>query len=252
MKYYDLATYLPELTRQDKKLRLRMADLLADAGLLAPGDRREVDLVLLAGDVLMVERLLAGHPLEVPLALNDLAHWREQLKAPLEAPEFMRLAIRAAAGGEFGPRQVDRLWDGYYEHALASSGNQLLKAFLAFERDLRTIQAAFRARRQGLNLAEHLVGDEELVALLGRSNAEDFGLGREHPWLEKLLAAKDPAQTRDLVEQALWDFLAQNAGADPFDFDAILAYVIQLMMVEKRLALDEQAGMELVRQLEEA
>lgn len=252
MKYYYLATYLPELAREDKKLRLRMADLLGDSGFLAPEDRREVDLVLLAGDVLMVERLLAGHPLEVPLSLHDLDYWREQVKSPVDAPEFMAEVIKAAAGGEFGPRQVDRLWAGYYDHVLGAAKNRLLKAYIAFERDVRNIQAAARARRQGLNLADHLVGESDLAALLGRSNAEDFGLAREHPWLEKLLAAKDPSRTRELMEQVLWDFFEQNAGADPFAFDAILAYLIKLSMVEKRLALDENAGMELVRQLEEA
>jgi len=252
MKYYYLATYLPELAREDKKLRLRMADLLGDSGYLAPEDRREVDLVLLAGDVLMVERLLAGHPLEVPLSLHELDYWREQVKAPADAPEFMAEVIKAAAGGQFGPRQVDRLWAGYYDHVLATAKNKLLRTYVAFERDVRNIQAAVRARRQGLNLADHLVGESDLAALLGRSNAEDFGLAREYPWLDKLLAAKDPSRTRELMEQVLWDFFEQNSGADPFAFDAILAYLIKLAMVEKRLALDENAGMELVRQLEEA
>ena len=252
MKYYYLATYLPELAREDKKLRLRVADLLDESGLLAPEDRREVDLVLLAGDVLMVERLLAGHPLEVPLSIHGLDYWREQVKSPVEAPDFLAEIIKSVAGGEFGPRQADRLWEAYYDHVLGVAKNGQLKAYIAFERDVRNIQAAVRARRQGLNLVDHLVGESDLAAHLGRSNAEDFGLTREYPWLEKLLAAKDPSQTRELMEQVLWDFFEQNAGADPFAFDAILAYLIKLTMVEKRLALDENAGMELVRQLEEA
>lgn len=252
MQYYFLATYLPELTREDKRVRLRLEDVLADRGLLASEDWREVELVCLARDVLMVERLLAGRPVAVPQALYDLDFWREQLKSPTEGPDFIQAFLRAHAGADFGPRQVDRLWADYYGHVLAMSRNPLLKAWAAFERDLRNLLAAMRARRQGLPVADHLVGDSDLVAVLARANAEDFGLGREYPWLDRLLAAKDPQELQALVDQILWDFLEQNTGADPFAFEAILAYLLKLMMVERRLALDEEAGMALVRQLEEA
>ncbi|MFZ5586854.1 MAG: DUF2764 family protein [Thermodesulfobacteriota bacterium] len=252
MKYYFLATYLPELSREDKRVRLGVADLLADRGLLADEDWREVDLVRLARDVVMVERLLAGRPVAVPQALHDLDFWREQQKAPSEGPDFIQAFLRAQAGGEFGPRQVDRLWAAYYDHVLEQSRNPLLRAWAGFERDLRNILAALRARRQGLTVAEHLVGDSDLVAALARANAEDFGLGRDYPWLERLMAAKEPQELQAMVDQILWDFLEQNTGADPFAFEAILAYLLKLMMVERRLALDEEAGMALVRQLEEA
>lgn len=252
MKYYFLATYLPELAREDKRVRLGLADVLADRGLLAPEDWREVELVCLARDVLMVERLLAGRPAAMPDAVYDLDFWREQVKSPNEGPEFMQAFLRVHAGGEFGPRQVDQLWAAYYEHVLAVSRNPLLKAWAGFERDLRNLLAALRARRQGLNVADHLVGDSDLAASLARANAEDFGLGREYPWLERVLAAKDPLEMQALVDQIQWDFLEQNTGADPFAFEAILAYLLKLMMVERRLALDEEAGMAMVRQLEEA
>lgn len=252
MKYYFLATYLPELAREDKRVRLRMDDLLADRGLLADDDWREVELVCLARDVLMVERLLAGRPVAVPQAVYDLDFWREQVKSPSEGPDFIQTFLRAHAGGEFGPRQVDQLWAAYYEYVEATSRNPLLKTWAAFESDLRNLVAAMRARRQGLTVGDHLVGDSDLVAVLARANSDDFGLGREYPWLERLLAAKEPQDLQGMIDQVLWDFLESNTGADPFAFESILAYLLKLMMVERRLALDEEAGMALVRQLEEA
>ncbi|MEW5726180.1 MAG: DUF2764 family protein, partial [Thermodesulfobacteriota bacterium] len=59
MKYYFLASYLPDLSREDQKLKVALADLLDEKSHLAPEDWREIELVLLGGDVFVLERLLA-------------------------------------------------------------------------------------------------------------------------------------------------------------------------------------------------
>ncbi len=251
MKYYFLVTYLPEIQRDDKKLKLRFADLLAEREYMAHEDRRQIDLVLLGHDFLLLEKLLAGKDAEVEYSLYDKEFWKEQVKAPKEVPDFLEAFLqRMAEEKSFGPEAVNRLHEIYYDYAIRTATNPLLKEYLAFEKLLRNVLAAVRARRKGLPPADHVLGDGEVVEQLGRSSAEDFGLGQEIPWIERVIAARDPLQLEDTIEQILWDYLDEQTSHLYFDFEVVLAYLLKLQLLEKRLALSEERGMEIVRHLE--
>lgn len=252
MKYYFLVSYLPELTQEDKKLRLRLADLLAEKEQFDPGDWREIELVLLGGDVVILERLLAGKSPQVEHSLYRPDFWKEQIKTPKEGPEFLLEFLQSLSSGLFGPEETKRLYGAYYAYVLENSANEALKEYIAFERDLRNILAAIRARRRGLSPAAQLVGESDVVEVLARSSAEDFGLSRDYPFVERLLAAKDPLVMEAEIERILWGRLDEMAGGDVFDFETILAYLLKLQLLEKRLSLSHQEGLETIRRLEGA
>jgi hypothetical protein len=136
------------------------------------------------------------------------------------------------------------------DHAILTASNPFLKEYLAFEKLLRNVLAAIRARRKGLPPSDHVLGEGEIVEQLGRASAEDFGLGQEIPWIERLVEARDPLQLEDTIEQILWDYLDEQTTQVYFDFEVILAYLLKLQLLEKRLALSEERGMEIVRHLE--
>src|SRR3989339_1959424 len=89
MKYYFLVAYLPEIHRDDKKLKIRFADLLSEKNHITEQDWKQVELLLLAGDLLQIERLLRGKSVEVEYSLYGMGFWMEQLKSPKDVPEFM-------------------------------------------------------------------------------------------------------------------------------------------------------------------
>jgi len=251
MKYYFLVTYLPEIQRDDKKIKLRFADLLAEREYMAPEDWRQVELVLLARDFLLLEKLLAGKDADVEDSIYDKEFWKEQVKAPKEVPEYLEAFLQTMAEDQsFGPDEVNQLHQIYYDHAIQAASNPFLKEYLAFEKLLRNVLAAIRARRKGLPPSDHLLGEGEIVEQLGRASAEDFGLGQEIPWIERLIEARDPLQLEDTIEQILWDYLDEQTTQVYFDFEVILAYLLKLQLLEKRLALSEERGMEIVRHLE--
>ncbi len=252
MKYYFLASYLPELRRDDAKLRLGLADFLDEYFHIPLPDQAELNLVLLKGDLLVLERLLAGRAAPRVPSLHDPEFWRQEIKSPQDGPEFVQELLGRTAEQLPGPVLVDRLWEGYYLYALAQSQNPFLRAYLQFEWDLRNLLAAVRARRLGKPPAEAVVGEGEVAEALSRSGAEDFGLGRQWPWLEKLLAIQDPQALRDAVEGVLWDYLEENRGEDPFDFRAILVYLLELLLLESRLGLSQEEGAALLQKLETA
>ncbi len=251
MKYYFLVTYLPDIHRDDKKIKLRFGDLLEERENIAPADWRQVELVLLARDVLLLERLLNSKDVDVEHTCYTKEYWVDQVKAPKEAPPFLEEFLKEVKDEGFGPSEVDRLYGIYYNHILEEASSSLLGDYFRFEKDLRNILAAIRARRLGLSPADVLLGEGELVEQLGRSSADDFGLGQDMPWMDRLLESKDPLQLEDVVEEILWEYIEERIQQNHFEFDVVLAYLLRLQLLEKRLALSEERGMEIVRQLEE-
>ena len=251
MKYYFLVTYLPEIHRDDKKIKLRFGDLLNEKDNIDPADWQQIELLLLSRDIFLLERLLSGKDAEVEHTLYAKEYWKDQVKAPKEAPPYLEEFLLAVKEKGFGPRAADSLYEIYYEHVLEKTTSSLLNDYLLFEKNLRNILAAIRARKQGLPPADHVLGGGELVEQLGRSSADDFGLGQDMPWIDRLLEAKDPLQLEETVEEILWEYIEERIRQNHFEFDVVLAYLLRLQLLEKRLALSEERGMEIVRQLEE-
>jgi len=251
MKYYFLVSYLPEIRRDDRKIRLGFGDLLEERNHLVPEDWREVELILLGRDVFLLEGLLKGKERVVEHTLHDVEFWKEQIKSPREVSVLFAEFLESASGHALSPEETDRLYGTYYRHVIENTANPFLRAYFQFEKDLRNIISSIRARRKGQAPSDHVVGEGDVVELLCRSSAEDFGLAKDYPWMDRLVEAKDPLEFEDVHEQILWEYLEEKIEPKHFEFDVVLSYLLRLELLEKRLALRAERGMEIVRQLEE-
>jgi hypothetical protein len=251
MKYYFLVSYLPELQRDDKKLKYRLADLLAERFHIAQEDRDDVELILLQGDILQIERLLSGKETEVEFTLYGREFWKDQLKSPREVPGWLSEFFESLASEGFSPRGLDRLYQAYFEFAVQKAFNPFLRTYLNFDRDLRNILTAVRARRKGLPPFEYLVGEGDLADALGRSSAEDFGLTNDYPWIDQVVNAKTPQDLEETVQRIVWETIDEMIEPNHFEFDVILAYLLKVQILERNLALSEEQGLDIVRRLAE-
>lgn len=251
MKYYFLVSYLPEIHRDDKKLKYRLADLLGEKSNIAPKDWEDVELILLKGDILQIERLLSGKEMEVEFTIYGREFWKDQVKSPKDVPEWLGEFFESVASEGFSPRNLDRLYQAYFYFAVQKASNPFLRAYLTFERDLRNILTAVRARRKGLPPSEHLVGEGDLEDVLGRSSAEDFGLSEDYHWIDWILEAKTPENIEDTVQRIVWETVEEMIEPNQFEFDVVLAYLLKLQLLERALGLSEEQGLDIVRRLEE-
>jgi hypothetical protein len=249
MKYYFLASYLPEILRDDIKIRVSLGDLLEERFHIPEPDWKEIELVLLGRDVLVLEKLLSGKTVSISHSLFSVEFWQDQIKSPKEGPEFVLDFLRSTDLRSVGFKEIDRLYAGYFLHALGTTANEFVRDYFIFQQNLRNVVAALRARQKGLDPSEYLIGEGEVVNILSSSTAEDFGLSLEFPWIESLIKAETPHERQAMVEQIQWDYLDEHAGPDPFDFRVILAYLLKLEILERQLALSEDKGMEIVRRL---
>ncbi len=249
MKYYFLASHLPEILRDDIKIRVSLGDLLEERFHIPEPDWKEIELVLLGRDVLVLEKLLSGKTVSISHSLFSVEFWQDQIKSPKEGPEFVLDFLRSTDLRSVGFKEIDRLYAGYFLHALGTTANEFVRDYFIFQQNLRNVVAALRARQKGLDPSEYLIGEGEVVNILSSSTAEDFGLSLEFPWIESLIKAETPHERQAMVEQIQWDYLDEHAGPDPFDFRVILAYLLKLEILERQLALSEDKGMEIVRRL---
>jgi hypothetical protein len=249
MKYYFLASYLPEILRDDIKIRVSLGDLLEERFHIPEPDWKEIELVLLGRDVLVLEKLLSGKTVSISHSLFSVEFWQDQIKSPKEGPEFVLDFLRSTDLRSVGFKEIDRLYAGYFLHALGTTANEFVRDYFIFQQNLRNVVAALRARQKGLDSSEYLIGEGEVVNILSSSTAEDFGLSLEFPWIESLIKAETPHERQAMVEQIQWDYLDEHAGPDPFDFRVIFAYLLKLEILERQLALSEDKGMEIVRRL---
>lgn len=250
MKYYFLVAYLPEIDPDDRKLKYRLADLLEEKPQIAPEDWQEVELLLLAGDILQIEKLLCGKDNLVEFTLYGRDFWQDQIKSPKEVPEWLSAFFTELSAREFSARHVDRLHGAYFDFAVQQAKHPFLRAYLLFERDLRNILSAVRARRKGLPPAEYLVGENDLVDILGRSSAEDFGIRKDYDWIEQILKAENPLDIEQTVLRIRWEMVDALIEPNHFEFDVILAYLVKLQILERNLALNKAQGIEIIQRME--
>ncbi|HJX33859.1 MAG TPA: DUF2764 family protein [Desulfatiglandales bacterium] len=248
MKYYFLASYLPEIHREDTKIKISFSDLLEERFHIPREDWKEIELLLLGRDILILDGLLRGRDMEVKDSVFGPEFWREQIKAPGEGcPVFILELLRDLDTKTFGTRESDKLRGAYFNHVISNTTNGFLRGYFTFQRDLYNILAAMRARKKGLDPSGYIVGEGDLVERLKTSTAEDFGL--EELYLESIKKADTPHQQQEAIDRILWDYLDDNTGPDIFHFNVILAYLLKLEILHKRLALSEEEGMEKVRHL---
>jgi vacuolar-type H+-ATPase subunit C/Vma6 len=249
MKYYFLASYLPEIHRDDIKIRISLGNLLEERFHILESDWKEIELLLLGRDIFVLEKLLAGKTVSMEHTVHSLEFWQEQIKSPKEGPEFVLDYLRMSDLATIGFKDIDRLYWAYFEYVLEATANDFMRDYYMFQQNLRNVVAALRARQKGLDPSEYLIGEGEVVRVLSSSTAEDFGLSMEFPWIESLIKAETPHERQAVVDEIQWDYLDQHAGPDPFDFRVILAYLLKLEILERQLALSELEGMEKVRRL---
>lgn len=250
MKYYFLVSYLPEIHPDDRKLKYRLADLLDEKVQIAPGDWEDVELLLLAGDILQIEKLLAGKETTVEFTLYGRDFWKDQIKSPKEVPEWASDFFEDLSAAGVSARQLDRLYGAYFDFAVRKATSPFLRRYLQFEIDIRNILSAVRARRKALPPAEYLVGENDLVEILARSSAEDFGVRKDYAWIEQILEAESPLDIEQTVQRIRWDMVDAMIEPNQFEFDVILAYLVKLQILESNLARSKEQGLDIVKRLE--
>lgn len=126
------------------------------------------------------------------------------------------------------------------------------KAFLILERELRLVMLAFRAkalhRDVTVALQEEDPEDPIIEQILAQKEAQSFEPPEKYEEL-KIIFEKYKESPLEL-QKALFEFrikkIEEMLDLDFFSIDRVLAYLVELILIEKWRQMDKQKGLEIV------
>jgi hypothetical protein len=146
-------------------------------------------------------------------------------------------------------KDINNSWENvltemYYEYVLKTN-NPFLKQWFEFNQNLNNILIGHNCRKYDMDPENQLIGDNIVSNAILNSNAKDFGLDVELPYVSEIiaLAENDNLLAREKgIDQLKWDKVEDITLFDYFTIEVVLAYTIKLNIAYRWLELDEEIG----------
>ena len=247
--YYCFIAGLPEVFLDDRKLALSVngfRELAREA--LKKEDVKLMELFFLPADNKQVLRLLNKMAPDTNLeTVYPLQCLEDEITEPKNSlPVYLNRFIADFKGEhlkyDVSPENV--LSWMYYDYMMKAD-NQLVERYAEFSMNLKNLVTALNARKYGMEVAKEVIGSNEFAVALRTSNAKDFGLTLEYPYVEKVIALMD---NDNLVERErgldliIWHFLDEAVTFDYFSLERVISYMLRLMIVERWSKMSSESG----------
>ncbi|PLX12590.1 MAG: hypothetical protein C0597_12890 [Marinilabiliales bacterium] len=149
-------------------------------------------------------------------------------------------------------KNVYKSWENlltemYYKYVLKTK-NKFLKQWFEFNLNLNNILIGLNCRQYDLDAEKNLISDNEITRSIIKSNAKDFGLSVDLPYVSDIIvqAEKENLMAREKgLDQIKWEKVEEITLFDYFTIEVVLAYTIKLDLAYRWLELDEEKGREM-------
>lgn len=248
--YYFVGTLLPELCigeRPDIGFR-EFVQLMHDN--LNARDYAKINMLRNFYDIPNLRSYWKGEPFD-SLGNLDASAMEEALVTRAGLPEYIFKFLDTYETKEERLRHYPELLANFF-HTEIPRASGALKADLIMERDIRLILVAFRSKQLGRDLLKELQyedPEDEIVAqILAQKDAADYEPPEKYADIKAILAqhVDDPIALHKALLEYRFNRIEEIIGNDLFSFDRIVAYMIELVMVERWLRLDKEKGQKIV------
>ena len=133
------------------------------------------------------------------------------------------------------PKLENIMLERFYESAL-NLDDKFISKYFEFDRNLRNILVACNARNYSLNLESQLIGDADINRQLQRSQASDFGLSQQFPFIDEIflvLEKEEPVALEKLLDKLRWGFIDDYNALNFFERGNVYGYFMKLMMTKR-------------------
>ena len=266
-KYYCLVAGLPDITLEDSKLAYSVSEFKDELQEhLTTADKKLINLFFLKYDneniVLFLKDQEAMFDNRGSISKESLDDFLQALKHeekhPLQKtipPYMMQFFLQYLAQEEKeGEQKIawrDRLNALYYAYA-GTCKNAFVRAWFELNLNINNLLTAITCRKYDLEKADYIVGENEVAKAIRSSNARDFGLGDSIDYLPTLLRIAeetDLMQREKKIDMLRWQWLEENTFFKTFDIEKVFAYLMQVEMIERWVALDKETGEQTFRKL---
>ena len=256
-EYFYLVAGLPDLLLDEAKVKLTSADLKEEwKDDIHPEDYKLVKELFRKYDNINLLNLLRKNQEEFdPRGNYSLDFLEEQVKEPTEAilpymHDFI-LEYKAESSDESSKNWENLLEERFFEY-LASLENPFLRSWFDLQLNMGNVLAALNCRQFKLDIQKQMIGSNFVVENILRSNARDFGLMQDFPEVEQILGAWETGhilEREKAIDMMKWQWIDENVFFNYFTIERLLAFLIQLEMVERWMKLDRAEGERLFRMI---
>lgn len=248
MNYYFLAASLPPL-KLGEVPDISFAELTRRFQVnLSKEDEEKTRVIRRAIDLANIRALLLEEPIDVRGNLNQ-TELDEALLVHAGLPEYVFDFLERRQTTAERLRYFSELMMLYYREEIAKTPAEgFLRKYLIFERNWRLVMIAVRAKAAGRDVIKELqfedLHDPLVLQILAQKDAPKYEPPSEFAELVELVlsAGSDPWQQYLVFAEWRFKQLEEMVNAAPSSIDAILAYMVRLLMVENANELDKEKG----------
>ena len=139
----------------------------------------------------------------------------------------------------------DEMLCQFYEYAINTCSNEFVRSWYQLNMDINNILTAMLAAKQGWKAGDYIKGEGEVQTMIRENNAKDFirHIGMDNVQeLKKIVEETDPVKKEKMIDTFKWLWLDEQTFFDPFNFDAVFAYMCKLEMQYRWANLDVEHG----------
>lgn len=214
---------------------------------LSAKDLEKIEDLRLYIDLKNVQKLLKKQPIDLRGNLNE-KELDEAIVNQEKLPEFLFDFFEEFQEVPDQLRNYSKVLIAYFRE-MEEKYRGFLKGYFRFEREWRVLLAGYRAKKLGVDPTVELQHEDfhdSLVAeVIAQKDAPFFEFPYEYAQLgEKLKDAKSPEEQYRLMAEFRFRRVEDEVQDDPFSIDHLLAYLVQLLIVEDNFAQNKRKGNE--------
>lgn len=255
--YYYLIAGLPDLQPDEVKSKTLLSGIKEEIlQHLHPDDKAVLENLFLPIDnrnlLLLVSK--SDKPFEEGGSFTS-EQLEEQLKEPTQLlPEYMQQFIHYVKdeNHESVDKSLEVVLEEMYFEQMLTIENEFLAKWYEFQLNLGNLSAAINCRKHQIPLESQLIGNNSITESLLRSNARDFGIGQEFHETEVVVSAFEDnniTQREKALDNLRWQWLEENVFFHYFTLEKVIAFMLQLQIVERWMKLDYEEGSRLFKEL---
>lgn len=275
--YYALGAALPVLKQSDLSAAGQSSTrfLKELQSVTSKSDQKQLDLLLLREDNRLLMQLLKAEdetayemvtptlpPEHYALGIDQLRHLIDTIKAgktvaKKEYPKYMvdfvedylHPEVSEEGEEEHSKRRdlhfpEDLLAEAYYKY-VQKKGDAFLRAWSSMEQSIALVFAAVLAQNFNLDSEKYVVGSGELIEILRSGDWRKVSYLKEADTVKeilKLTEEKHLALRERSIDELKWRLIDTLTFTDVFSIDAMMAYLLKLLMLERWSVLDNDKG----------
>ena len=124
--------------------------------------------------------------------------------------------------------------------------NKFVAAWFEYNLNVNNMLVALLARKYKMNVAECVIGNNEIADSLRTSGARDFGIGNNVDYFDSVLRLSennDFKEREHQLDELRWKWLEDNSIFNYFTVERLFVFLLKLDIIARWALLDEDKGM---------